>query len=233
MQYDGNSQIINVIDPFARAGLSGHPLCRMAAWPLGDPYTDEEFTALEAARLGHMKSPRRQAEMAGSFALRRRLIAEIAGGSAEEVDMISTEDGAPLLLRPAGWAMSLANKDAYTVVALAEASAEIGVDIEIVREMDWRPALSMTCSDAERAEFEGAPGDPASKLRAFYRMWTLKEAVLKSTGRGFRAGPKAVETPWELLLSPGAGTLQAFGGTFDFWTADTGDTIVSLVQKRI
>ena len=171
--------------------------------------------------------------MAGSFALRRRLIAEMAGGLAEEVEMMSAANGAPLLLRPTGWAMSLANKDAYTIVALAGATAEIGVDIEIVREMDWRPALSMTCSDAERAEFEGAPGDPASKLRAFYRMWTLKEAVLKSTGRGFRAGPKAVETLWELMLSPGAGTLQAFGGAFAFWTADAGDTIVSLVQKRI
>jgi|LNFM01.1.fsa_nt_gb 4'-phosphopantetheinyl transferase len=233
MRYDGNSQIINVIDPLARAGPSGHPLCRMGAWPLSDPCTDVAFTALEAERLGRMKSPRRQAEMAGSFALRRRLIAEMAGGSAEEVEMISAADGAPLLLRPTGWAMSLANKDAYTVVALAETSAEIGVDIEIVREMDWRPALSMICSNAERAEFEGAPGDPASKLKAFFRMWTLKEAVLKSTGRGFRAGPKAVETPWELLLSPGAGTLQAFGGTLDFWTADAGDTIVSLVQKRV
>ena len=233
MNKDGNSQIINVIDPFARAGLSGHPLCRMAPWPLSALCTDVSFTALEAERLGRMKSPRRQAEMAGSFALRRRLIAEMAGGLAEEVEMMSAANGAPLLLRPTGWAMSLANKDAYTIVALAGATAEIGVDIEIVREMDWRPALSMTCSDAERAEFERAPGDPASKLRAFYRMWTLKEAVLKSTGRGFRAGPKAVETPWELLLSPGAGTLQAFGGTFDFWTADTGDTIVSLVQKRV
>jgi 4'-phosphopantetheinyl transferase len=211
MHKDRNSQIINVIDPVAQAGLSGHPLCRMAAWPVGPPCANAVFTAIEAERLVRMKSPLRQAEMAGSFALRRRLIAEMAGGLAEEVEVMSAADGAPLLLQPTGWAMSLANKDAYTVVALSRATAEIGVDIEIVREMDWRPALSMTCSDAERAEFERAPGDPASKLRAFYRMWTLKEAVLKSTGRG----------------------LQAFGGTFDFWTADTGDTIVSLVQKRV
>lgn len=228
-----NSQIINMIDPFVQAGLSGHPLCRMAAWPLGDPWPDAGFTALEVERLGRMKSPQRQAEMAGSFALRRYLIAEMAGGAPEQAEMISAEDGAPLLLRPTGWVMSLANKDAYTVVALAEAAAEIGVDIEIVRELDWRPALSMTCSDAERAEFEGAPGEAASKLRPFFRMWTLKEAVLKSTGRGFRAGPKAVETPWSLLQAPGMGTLRAFGGAFDFWTADVGDAVVSLVQKRV
>lgn len=232
MRYDGKSQIINVIDPFERAGLSGHPPCRMAAWPLSSPCTDVAFTAIEAERLSRMKSPQRQAEMARSFALRRRLIADMAGGPAEVVEIVATAEGAPLLLRPAGWVMSLANKDAYTVVALARAEAEIGVDIETVREIDWRPALSMTCSDAERGEFEDAPGDPASKLRAFYRMWTLKEAVLKSTGRGFRACPKAVETHLDLLVSPGAGTLQAFGGTFDFWTADTGGTIVSLVQKR-
>jgi phosphopantetheinyl transferase len=233
MCQDLNSQTISVIDPIARAGLAGHPLCRMAAWPSGGSCTDVAFTSIEAERLGRMKSPRRTAEMAGSFVLRRRLIAAMAGGAPEEVKMISAEGGAPVLLQPVGWAMSLANKDAYTVVALAGATAQIGVDIEIVREMDWGPALSMTSSDAERAQFEGAPGAPASKLRAFYRMWTLKEAVLKSTGRGFRAGPKAVEIPWALLLLPGAGTLRAFGGTFDFWTADTSDAVVSLVQKRV
>lgn len=232
MGQDLNAPIIHVTDPIAGAGLSGHPLCRMATWPPGASCTDVAFTPAETERLGRMKSPRRKAEMEGSFALRRRLIAAMAGGAPEEARMSSAEGGAPVLLQPAGWAMSLANKDACTVVALAAAPAQIGVDIEIVREMDWRPALSIMSSDAERTQFEGAPGDPASKLRAFYRMWTLKEAVLKSTGRGFRAGPKAVEIPWALLLSPGAGRLRAFGGTFDFWTADTSDAVVSLVQKR-
>ena len=227
-----NSPIIHVIDPVAHAGLSGHPLCRMAAWPLGASCTDVAFTPAEAERLGRMKSPRRKAEMEGSFVLRRRLIAAMAGGAPEEARMSSAEGGAPVLLQPAGWAMSLANKDACTVVALAAAPAKIGVDIEIVREMDWRPALSTISRDAERAQFEDAPGAPASKLRAFYRMWTLKEAVLKSTGRGFRAGPKAVDTPRALLFSPGAGMLRAFGSTFDFWPADINAAAASLVQSR-
>lgn len=233
MRGDPNFKLTNPIDPFAEAGLSGHPLCRMAEWMQDGAEAEVALTPHEAERLDRMKSRTRKAEMMGSFALRRRLVAEMSGVSGELVTLAASEEGAPLLLHPAGWSVSLANKEAYTVVALAEAPGEIGVDIEVVREMDWRPALSMTCSDRERAEIDGAQSDPVSNLRAFYRMWTLKEAVLKTTGRGFRAGPKAVETPRRILQSPGTGQLQAFGDRFDFWTADVDDAVVSLARKRL
>jgi len=228
-----NTHALAAVDPFAEAGLSGHPACRVASLRDTALGNAAAWTIVEAERLGRMKSAEKKAEMAGSFRLRRHLIAGMTGCLPERVDLGASGDGAPMLLHPGGWSVSLANKDGYTVVALAEPPAEIGVDIEIVREMDWRLALSITCSDAERTEVLTAPGDHDAKLRAFFRMWTLKEAALKTTGRGFRAGPKAVETPWAILQSPGTGTLRAFGEAFDFWTADAGDTIVSLALKRV
>lgn len=227
-----NPHAIAAVDPFAKAGLSGYPACRLASLRETGAGNDAAWTIAEAERLGRMKSPEKKAEMAASFSLRRHLIADMTGCLPEQVDLGASEGGAPMLLHPAGWSVSLANKNQHTVAALAEQPAAIGVDIEIVREMDWRPALSITCSDIERTEVLTAPGEDDAKLRAFFRMWTLKEAALKTTGRGFRAGPKAVETPWVILQSPGAGILRAFGEAFDFWTADTGDTIVSLVLKR-
>ncbi len=222
----------DAVDPFAAAGLSGHPACRMAAASLGVAGVPGQLTSAEHLRLERMKSPPRRAEMQGSFKVRRALIAGITGCLPEEVSMDTQQDGAPVLLTPPGWTVSLANKDRHTIVALARAPSAIGVDIEIVRTMNWKPALAMISSDAERRDVETAPGDVESNMRMFFRIWTLKEAALKSTGRGFRAGPKAVETPLSIVSAPGSGTMLAFGSAFDFWTADAGDAVVSLVRQR-
>ncbi len=191
------------------------------------------LTPVEKLRLERMKSPSRRSEMMGSFEVRRALISEMTGCRPQDVVLDTQADGAPVLLAPAGWSVSLANKGGYTLVALAPETVVMGVDIEIVCAMAWRPVLSMTSSEGERLEIEAAANEIDSDIRLFFRMWTLKEAVLKSTGRGFRAGPKAVETPMAILRTPGTGTLSAFGEIFDFWTADAGDTIVSLARKRI
>lgn len=232
MRDASHSPYSEAVDPFAAAGLSGHPACRMAASSEGVDTPTETFTPAERLRLERMKSPGRRAEMKGSFALRRSLISGMTGCPLEDVELGSHADGSPVLLTPAGWSVSLANKDDYTIATLAPAPAAIGVDIEIVRAINWRSSLSMTSSDAERLDLEEASDKLDGDIRIFFRMWTLKEAVLKSTGLGFRAGPKAVETPMAILRAPGTGRLMAFGEVFDFWTADAGETIVSLVRKR-
>jgi phosphopantetheinyl transferase len=63
-------------------------------------------------------------------------------------------------------------------------------------------------------------------------MWTLKEAVLKTTGQGFRAGPKAVRVSAGDVSGTGRGTVNAFAATFDYWTANEGEAIVTLVRRR-
>jgi len=167
--------------------------------------------------------------MQASFCLRRTLISEITGAAPGDIQLGVLPEGAPILVRPAGWSLSIANKRDITAVALGEAREAVGVDVEIVREIDWRPMLPMLCSDDERARFEQSA---LFGLRSFFRLWTLKEAVLKSTQQGFRAGPKAVAVPLEAAIETGNGCLTAFGAAYEFWSADVGDTIVSLVRRR-
>jgi phosphopantetheinyl transferase len=221
------------LDPFALAGFAGHPLVLAlqddgARHPDGPP----ELTREEQARLARLSSTVHRTQMQKSFHLRRTLASGLTGVSATDIQISHLADGAPQLNRPDGWAMSLSHKGPWTVVALSRLPAEIGVDVELVRDIDWRPMLKMICSEEERGAFETSGFEGRAALTCFFRMWTIKEAVLKSTRQGFRAGPKGVATPFEILTNPGAGELAAFGAAYEFWSADFGEAIFSLTRKR-
>lgn len=222
-----------LIDPFDAFGAGERPACRMARAQGGLDDADEKMlTEAERTRVSRLKSPARGCEMTASFALRRRLVADMTGCAPQDVRFDALESGAPLLLAPSGYAVSLTNKQMLTAVALDRAGSAIGVDAEIVRATEWRPMLATICDENERADFLARFGESPEALTAFFRMWTLKEAVLKTTGQGFRAGPKAVRVPAGDVSGTGRGTVNAFDATFDYWTADQGAAIVTLARRR-
>jgi 4'-phosphopantetheinyl transferase len=71
------------------------------------------------------------------------------------------------------------------VVVLAFAlQAEVGIDVETVREMQDMEAVAKLClSSAQFRAFCQLPRGDAS-VRAFYRIWTRKEALIKALGTG-------------------------------------------------
>jgi 4'-phosphopantetheinyl transferase len=224
-----SSRFVLPADPFESAGYSRYPECRMGR--AGDD-AGISLTDAELQRVARMQSEAGRQELRGSLIARRQLIAQIAGCAPADVSLTANEDGAPEQASPAGWSVSLSNKSDLTVVALRRAPAEIGVDLEIVKDIQWLPILSMICNEEERRHLERDLGAHPDATRAFFRMWTIKEAVMKATRRGFRAGPKAIETPISILAAPGSGELAAFGDTYRFWTVDIGELIVSLVERR-
>lgn len=217
-------------DPFAAAGHATHPACLLGVGDGAGAYP--EFSAMETERLERMLSAKRRAEMAASFALRRQLIAQITGCARADVVIKTMPEGAPVLVQPEGWALSLANKAAMTVVALSKTAPAIGVDVERVREIRWQHMLDMICADGEREAFARTYAGHADAPEAFFRLWTLKEAVLKATQRGFRAGAKAIAVPEALLASSGQGQIVAFGERHDVWTVQVAGTVVSLAAQR-
>lgn len=126
--------------------------------------------------------------------LRRELIGALAQHDPALIKLGADADGAPSLLKPAGYSISISNKDNWTIVALDAAGMPIGVDVEIVREIDGRAMLGMVCGDEERDAFAASRSSEDAELN-FFRLWTIKEAILKATGEGFRAGPKHVRVP--------------------------------------
>jgi 4'-phosphopantetheinyl transferase len=71
----------------------------------------------------------------------------------------------------------------YAVLALSRQS--VGVDLELIRPIDWQKIASRFFHADELAYLERS-ADPA---REFFTIWTLKESFLKAEGLGFSISP--------------------------------------------
>lgn len=77
---------------------------------------------------------------------------------------------------------NLSHSGEYVILGISE--HEIGVDVERVAPFDDR--VARRCYTGAELAWLYAQKDP----RAFYRLWTAKESIMKSTGLGFSLPPE-------------------------------------------
>lgn len=157
----------------------------------------------EQARVGRLVEASARTLLAYGLGARRLWLAEQLGIPPDAVTLARTSEGQPLLAHHPELAVSVSRSGTWSALALGMSQSPIGIDLETIRPMDWRPMLTMICAPEEHAEIAEnivtAPGEPR-----FLRLWTLKEAVLKATGRGFGANAKLVRVTPTMLAEPGA-----------------------------
>jgi len=186
------------------------------------------LTEAESARVAALLTPQAQQRRRGELTARRTHLADFLNLAPAQLAIDHHLEGQPFLPDFPMLSLSTSHSEGWSALALAEGRA-IGLDIERIRPLDWQPMLSMICSEAERAAFLAAQ----PKLPAFFRLWTIKEAVLKATGQGFRAGPKAVQIPIEHLRpTPAQFDLQAHGVSYQIETACHDEIILALAITR-
>ena len=79
------------------------------------------------------------------------------------------------------------------------------------------------CGSNERAALATVEGQERANL--FYRLWTLKEALVKALGAGFACDPTAFEVPPGVLQGARSGTICLHPGRAQFWRlTDIGET---------
>lgn len=176
--------------------IGGISVYMMAA----EDISDEELNLLRRCMPARMKK-------ADSFRFEEgRSLSAAAGylmwtvlGLASETELQAAEHGKPYAKGYPPFSVSHSKGMAVLAVAGKEAGPgsgcgirRLGVDVEMIRERSLSVA-KRAFTQSERLWLEGSRDLP-EKLERFYRMWTLKEAVMKADGRGLGIDPLSFET---------------------------------------
>ena len=125
----------------------------------------------------------------GARAALRMILGRAIGAEPADVEFYFGKHGKPLL-PDGGPFFNASDSGDYVVVALT--TAEVGVDIELVRIVRRRDRLARrVCTDSELEMLAGAPEEERDAL--LLRLWTCKEAALKAIGIGLSGGARNVE----------------------------------------
>ena len=152
-------------------------------------------------------APRRQFILSRA-ALRVLLAAEL-GCSNDELTFETLPRGKPLAVvggQPAPISFNLSHSGGHGLVAVAP-SGRLGVDIEERtphRRMDLLARAAL--GPEELAEFGTRHGN--DRLELFFRLWTMKEALLKAHGEGLVLDPTAFEIPRSMREGCMHGTIE-------------------------
>ena len=140
---------------------------------------------VELSRARSLTLPARE-----QFVVRRGVLRLLLGRALrlppDRVDISTDSNGRPIVgghLR-----FSVSGTDGLTAYAVA-GGRDIGVDVERIRPLQDLPAMvRRVCTDRECTWLFEQP----DAERAFFTLWTAKEAVLKATGHGLTRSPAHV-----------------------------------------
>jgi 4'-phosphopantetheinyl transferase len=126
-------------------------------------------------------APLRHRFVAGRARL-RALLGEHLGLDPRTLVFAENAFGKPRLADHPSVHFSLSHSGDRAVLAASE-QREIGIDIERVRPLDHLDLARRYFHPNEASAIEGVKA-PGEQLLAFFRIWTLKEAVVKAIGKG-------------------------------------------------
>ena len=170
------------------------------ALPAGAEWDGLPLPPADAARLAEFRLPDRAAEFRRLRAWLRCLLRSYAGAEQAGRDFLLGEHGKPSLPdSPVHFNLSHTRDLA---LAAFSRTAPVGVDVErLDRRADVENLALRYFHPAEREQMTGDP-DPS---RAFMRVWTAKEALLKARGWGISLPLVEMDTttpPPDLRLDP-------------------------------
>ena len=140
----------------------------------------------ERVRAARFRSEDDQRRFIAGRARLRQILAGITGREAPALRFGAGEHGKPFLI-DSGVEFNLSHSGHIVLIAVAD--VPVGVDVERVERRDGIAHVAREAFDcAELAWLD----EPPDRWRAFYRLWTVKEAALKAAGTGVASGLRSV-----------------------------------------
>ena len=188
------------------------------------PDTERQERALrllddeERARWRRFLSVRARREFVLCRAALRVTLAERLGCSNLQLAFGYLEHGKPFAAvdgRRATIGFNVSHSGGHGLIAFAE-NEWLGVDVEErVPGRDFEGIGSLVYGPAERQSLAAATG--GHKMHLFFRLWSMKEALIKALGSGFALSPARFEVPAPMLRGDRAGVFRFPHAPSDAW----------------
>jgi 4'-phosphopantetheinyl transferase len=141
-------------------------------------------------------------------ALLRHALRERHGIAVGDIVLALGPQGKPFLPGRLDIHFNLSHSGAWVLCALHD--RPVGIDVEVARAMADPPARQFM-SPAELASYHALP--PAEQPAWFFRVWTLKESVLKAAGTGLSFDPRRMTVRMSRAAMEAEGAPEAPTGT--------------------
>ena len=181
------------------------PYCDVWMCDLAHPPSTDELATLskdEIARADRFLQSSHRANYLAAHVALRRLVSSHTGLPAEQLVFLNQQFGKPRLSGSAACFFNLSHSADLALIAISS-QFEVGVDIELSRELDEVHDLAeQHFTLLELDALSELP--PAELAAAFYKIWVRKEACVKSVGLGLQVPLTTVEVgmgPFEKVVS--------------------------------
>lgn len=173
-----------------------------APLPLSDdnPHLLTLLSSDERERAARLRIAVKRQQFVAGRVLLRQLIGRYLGADPQTLTFTYGPHGKPQLTT-GSLAFNLAHAGAWALVAVT-LEGEVGVDLEqIDSHLDTERLAALFFTAEEQRQLATFSAD--RRRRAFYRLWTRKEARLKGEGRGFsRPDASVAGEVWQLCSFP-------------------------------
>ena len=139
----------------------------------------------------------------------RAILCERLGCENEDLAFPTTEQGKPWAVvagEPAPVSFNVSHSGRHGLIAVAP-RGRLGIDVEELaprRNLDL--LMDGMLGEEERGEIASLEGNV--QLRSFFRIWTMKEALLKAQGRGLLEDATAFQVPRAMRRGARKGTVE-------------------------
>lgn len=135
----------------------------------------------------------------------RWLLAAEMGYRAEEVPIIYGSKGKPMVRGGAPASFNLSRSNGCIAIVLGHGT-EAGIDVERIRAGEWPDLARRYFAPAEAEYIRTQP--PGERDRAFFEIWTRKEAYVKAVGDGLSLPLESFRVPTGAISDDGAARID-------------------------